>query len=116
MNASEPAARLLMHEVVPRFLERFPELDLDLVTENQLVDIVRMGFDAGVRLGDTVPVDRVAVRFGGDVRFPSVASPAYLVRHPAPEHPRELAQHACIRIRMPSGSLYHWESSAQAKS
>ena len=109
INAGESAARLLMTAVVPTFLRRYPEVSLDLVTEGRLVDIVAGGFDAGVRLGESVPQDMIAVRFGGDVRFVAVASPAYLADHPAPRTPDDLQDHACIRIRMPSGKPYRWE-------
>lgn len=109
INASEPAARQLMAAVVPEFLARYPDMALDLVTEGKLVDIVAGGFDAGIRLGESVPQDMIAVRFGGDVRFVAVASPAYLAAHPAPITPDDLAAHQCIRIRMPSGKSYRWE-------
>lgn len=109
LNASEPAARLLLRAVIPEFLARHPEMALDLVTENKLVDIVAAGFDAGVRLGESVPQDMIAVRFGGPVRFVTVASPAYLKAHPAPQTPDDLKDHACLRIRMPGGKLYRWE-------
>ena len=69
INASEPAARLLMQSIVPAFLARYPDMSVDLVTEGRLVDIVAGGFDAGVRLGEALPQDMIAVRFGGPVRF-----------------------------------------------
>ena len=109
INAGESAARLLMTMVVPTFLRLYPDVSLDLVTEGRLVDIVAGGFDAGVRLGESVPQDMIAVRFGGEVRFVAVASPAYLADHPAPRTPDDLQDHACIRIRMPSGKPYRWE-------
>jgi DNA-binding transcriptional LysR family regulator len=109
INASEIAARLLLHSVVPTFLARFPEMGLDLVTEGRLIDIVAEGFDAGIRLGESVPQDMVAVRFGGTARFVAVASPGYLADHPAPQTPDDLRDHRCIRIRMRSGKPYRWE-------
>ena len=109
INASEIAARLLLHAVIPEFLARHPEMTLDLVTENRLVDIVAQGFDAGIRLGESVPQDMIAVRFGGPARFLTVASPSYLKDHPAPQTPDDLREHDCLRIRMPSGKLYRWE-------
>ncbi|MGQ9371539.1 LysR family transcriptional regulator [Azospirillum sp. ST 5-10] len=109
INASEPAARLLLDRVVPTFLARCPEMALDLVTEGRLVDIVAEGFDAGVRLGEAVPQDMIAVPFGGGLRFVTVASPAYLAGRPAPQAPDDLKGHACIRLRLPSGKLYRWE-------
>jgi DNA-binding transcriptional LysR family regulator len=109
VNASEPAARLLMQSVVPAFLTRYPDMSVDLVTEGRLVDIVAGGFDAGVRLGEAVPQDMIAVRFGGELRFLAVASPAYLAGHKPPLTPDDLKDHACIRVRLPSGKLYRWE-------
>jgi DNA-binding transcriptional LysR family regulator len=78
INANEGAARILLKAAVPRFLERFPGMALDLVVEGRLVDIVEQGFDAGVRLEESVPRDMVAVRIGGDLRFVVVAAPSYL--------------------------------------
>lgn len=110
INANERAARLLLSTAVPVVLARHPEMAVDLVTDGKLVDIVASGFDAGVRLGEAVPRDMVAVRVGGPVRFLAVASPAYLGAHRAPlRTPDDLARHACIRIRMPSGKPYRWE-------
>lgn len=109
INTSEIAARLLLKTVVPTFLVRHPEMSLDLVTEGRLVDIVAEGFDAGVRLGELVPQDMIAVRFGGEARFVTVASPAYLAGRDLPRTPDDLKDHACIRVRVPSGKLFRWE-------
>lgn len=109
INANETAARILLRGVVPEFLHRHPDVSLDLVTEGRLVDIVAEGFDAGVRLSDTVPQDMIATPIGGEVRFVAVASPAYLARRGAPETPDALNTHACIRHRLPSGKMYRWE-------
>jgi DNA-binding transcriptional LysR family regulator len=109
LNASESAARLLLRSVVPTFLARYPEMSVDLVTDGRLVDIVAEGFDAGVRLGEAVPQDMIAVRFGGAVRFLAVASPDYLASRKPLKTPDDLSDHACIRLRLPSGKLYRWE-------
>ena len=109
INAGEAGARILLAQVVPEFMKRYPDVELDLVTEGRLVDIVAEGFDAGVRLGESVPQDMVAVRFGGDARFIAVAAPSYLAGRAAPQTPDDLRHHACIRIRMPSGKPYRWE-------
>lgn len=109
INAAEPAARLLLHRTLPTFLSTYPGMSVDLVTEGKFVDIVAEGFDAGVRLGESVPRDMIAVRFGGDVRFLAVASPRYLETHGAPQTPDDLSKHSCIQMRMPSGKLYRWE-------
>ena len=109
INSAEGPARLLLATVVPRFLASHPEMSLDLVTEGRLVDIVAEGFDAGIRLGEAVPQDMVAVRFGGTVRFVAVASPGYLLGRDAPRTPDDLARHSCIRFRLRSGRLFRWE-------
>jgi DNA-binding transcriptional LysR family regulator len=109
INAPPTAAQLLLREVVPRFRQRYPQVAIDIVTEGRFVDIVADGFDAGVRLGEAVPQDMVAVAFGGPARFVAVAAPAYLARAGTPLSPDDLRKHECIRHRMPSGKLYRWE-------
>ncbi|NEJ19588.1 LysR family transcriptional regulator [Rhizobium leguminosarum] len=109
INTSEIAARVLLDAAVPTFLTRYPDMSLDLVTDNRLIDVVADGFDAGIRLREAVPLDMIAVEFGGDTRFVAVASPAYLAAHPAPQTPDALKTHACIRFRLPSGKLFRWE-------
>jgi DNA-binding transcriptional LysR family regulator len=108
INTSMGAA----HQVMPvfvAFLERYPDMKLDIVTEGRLIDIVVDGFDAGIRLLETVPQDMIAVPFGDRQRFAVVGSPAYFAQHKPPRTPADLAAHRCIRSRMPSGSIYQWE-------
>lgn len=108
INTSAGAARQLM----PLFLDylaRYPEMRLDLVTEGRLVDIVREGFDAGIRLAEMLPQDMIAVPFGPKQRFAIVGSPGYFAAHAPPRTPADLRAHRCIRTRLPSGPLYHWE-------
>lgn len=109
INAPPLGVALLIRDVPPRMAARFPEVTVDLVAEGRLVDIVAGGFDAGLRLGDTIPRDMIAVRFGRPVGFVCVASPAYLKRAGTPKTPDELARHRCIRHRLPGGKLYRWE-------
>lgn len=109
INGNEAAVRLLLRTIVPLFLARYPQMALDLVSEGRLIDIVEQGFDAGVRLAESVPQDMIAVRLGGDIRFVAVASPAYLSAKSTPAQPDDLRQHRCIRQRLPSGKLYRWE-------
>lgn len=111
INANKSGARILLADVVPRFLDLYPDVELDLVSEGRLVDIVEQGFDAGVRLLEAVPRDMVAVKFGGDVRFIAVAAPSYLVGKATPNTPDDLHAHCCIRQRLPSGKRYRWEFS-----
>ena len=92
-----------------RFIKAYPQMRLEITTEDRLVDIVASGYDAGVRFGESVERDMVAVRIGPDLRMAVVGSPAYFRRHPKPVKPRDLRGHACIRFRLPSGTIYRWE-------
>jgi DNA-binding transcriptional LysR family regulator len=109
INSNLAGGRILLRLAVPKFLDRYPEMHLDLVTEGRLVDIVKEGFDAGIRLAESVPRDMVAVTFGGASRFVAVAASAYLKTHGIPKSPLDLLGHACIRYRMRNGKIYHWE-------
>lgn len=109
INAPESGIRWMLRHAVPEFLARFPGIKLDLVSEGRLIDIVSEGFDAGVRLRESVPQDMVFVPFGGTLRFIAVASRAYLAKNGEPATPDDLRKHACIRQRLPSGKPYRWE-------
>jgi DNA-binding transcriptional LysR family regulator len=109
INASDGAIRQLLQTVVPRFLTTYPQMELDLVSDGRFVDIVAEGFDAGVRLGEAVPKDMIAVRISEDLRFLAVASPRYLRKYGRPGTPDELQAHRCIRQRLPGGKRYRWE-------
>lgn len=111
INGAEEAIQQLLLTVIPDYQARYPGVELDLVVDGRLVDIVAQGFDAGIRLAEDVAADMIAVRFGEDIRFVAVASPAYLAQHPAPGVPDDLAQHRCIRQRLPGGRRYRWEFS-----
>ncbi len=108
LNTSAGAARQ-MEPIVFEYLRRYPDMTVDIVTEGRLLDIVAEGFDAGVRLAEMVPQDMIAVPLGPDQCFAVVGSPAYFARHPKPRTPADLARHRCIRSRLPSGGIYHWE-------
>ncbi|MDE1179426.1 LysR family transcriptional regulator [Paraburkholderia sp.] len=108
INTSVGAAKQAMPLFIA-FLQRYPEMKLDIVTEGRLIDIVVEGFDAGIRLADTVPQDMIAVPFGERQRFAVVGSPAYFAQHAPPQTPADLTAHRCIRTRMPGGTIYHWE-------
>jgi DNA-binding transcriptional LysR family regulator len=114
INTSVGAAKQVM-PVFIAFLKRYPEMKLDIVTEGRLIDIVSEGFDAGIRLLETVPQDMIAVPFGDRQRFAVVGSPAYFEQNKPPRTPGELSKHSCIRARMPSGSVYRWEFERQGK-
>jgi len=86
------------------------------MVDNGFVDIVEGRFDAGIRLGESVNKDMVAVRIGPDIRMAIVAAPSYFADHPAPETPHDLQDHRCINMRLPTvGGLYHWEFEKDGK-
>lgn len=98
--------------VMPRlgtFLLAYPDIELELRTDDRFEDIVEKGFDAGLRLGEHLEADMVAVRVSGPWRGLIVGAPSYFERHPRPLQPRDLMQHRCIRRRFSSGRLYRWE-------
>ena len=109
LNVLEHAATLLLAPVLPAFLERYPDIQIDVAVSNQLVDVVAEGADAGIRYGGTVPEDMIAQRLSGDIRWVVAGSTAYLDRHGAPSHPRDLLEHRCLRIRLGDDSIYRWE-------
>ena len=109
INTVSRVARMLLAEIVPRFLALHPLVELEVAAAGRLIDIVAEGYDAGVRLLDAVPQDMIAVPFGGAQRFIAVAGPEYLA-HAAPiATPDDLRGHRCIRHRLPSGKRYAWE-------
>lgn len=109
LNVPRPAARLLLAPILARFVAAYPRVRVEVITDDGLTDIVSDGFDAGVRFGESLAGDMVAVPIGTPQRFVCVASPDYLAVHGAPQTPRELLNHACIGRRFPSGNLYAWE-------
>jgi DNA-binding transcriptional LysR family regulator len=115
LNCSVGAARAILVPVVLEYLRRFPAMQVDIATEAHFVDIVGQGFDAGIRTGDTVPRDMIAVPFGGPLSFSVVAAPSYFLQHKKPRTPQQLMSHQCIRARWPSGTLYRWEFERQGE-
>ncbi|HVZ02178.1 MAG TPA: LysR family transcriptional regulator [Dongiaceae bacterium] len=110
INCPRTAAIHVLAPLIGPFLKAYPDITLDIVTEEKLVDIVAARFDAGIRLGEKVERDMVAVRFGGDLEMLAVGSPDYFARHGKPKTPRDLKAHRCINTRWPTdGSLYRWE-------
>ena len=106
---TSPGAALMTAPIVHEFVRRHPQMHVDIVTEGRLVDIVAAGHDAGIRLAESVPRDMVSVPMGPDLGMAVVGSPAYFEHRPIPRTPSELAGHACVRTRMPSGTLARWE-------
>ncbi len=109
LNVMDQASALLLAPVLPIFVERHPHIAIDVATSNHLVDVVAHGADAGIRWGGTVPEDMVAQRLSANVRWVVFGAPAYLDRYGTPTHPRELADHRCLRFRLGDDSIYHWE-------
>jgi len=95
--------------IVTRFLKEFPDVNIEIVVNDALVDTVAAGFDAGVRFGETIAADMIAVPIGPRHRFAVVGSPAYFKLHKAPILPHDLKGLPCIRYRFSGGALYHWE-------
>ena len=109
INAFVTAAREVLAPLVLAFLQRFPQVHIDLVTEGRLVDIVGEGFDFGVRGLNLVPHDMIAVPLGPPRRHAVVAAPAYFERRRQPEVPSDLLDHDCVRARLPNGALLRWQ-------
>jgi DNA-binding transcriptional LysR family regulator len=109
LNVLEHASSLLLGPVLPTFVERYPDIKVDVTVSNHLVDVIGEGADAGIRYGGTVPEDMVAQRLSGDIRWVVVGAPTYLERHGIPRHPGDLLAHRCLRIRLGNDSIYHWE-------
>ena len=110
MTTSEHAAHTVLWPVLGPLLRSYPDLHVELVIDSSLTDIVAERFDAGVRLGESIAKDMVAVRIGPALRMAVVASPLYFTEHPKLKMPQELAEHRCINIRMATaGGLYAWE-------
>ena len=107
LNVAPPAADFILADAVPRFLALYPEISLDISVDSALADIVAERFDAGIRPGDRVARDMIAVRISDELPFAVVAAPAYLAEHGAPTTPQELTAHNCICFRLPSG-LFPW--------
>jgi DNA-binding transcriptional LysR family regulator len=109
INASQQSARLALLPVVARFLQAYPDIRVDIVTDNALVDVVAAGFDAGVRFGETVAADMIALPIGPRQRTAIIASPDFFQAHAAPITPHDLTRLPCIRYRFSSGVFYRWE-------
>jgi DNA-binding transcriptional LysR family regulator len=108
INAFAAAAQEILSPLVLEFLRRYPQVHVDLVTEGRLVDVVGEGFDFGVRVSGLVPADMIALPLGHRRRNVIVGSPAYFTMHERPLVPADLANHRCVRVRLPNGALFRW--------
>jgi DNA-binding transcriptional LysR family regulator len=110
ITAGEHAANVVLWPALARFLPDYPDIKVELIVDYGLTDIVAERYDAGVRLGEQVAKDRVAVRIGPDMRMAVVGSPAYFAKRKQPLTPQDLTNHDCINLRLPTyGGLYVWE-------
>ena len=117
LTASEHAAYTVIYPVLARLAADYPEIKIEVNVDNMLADLVAGRFDAGIRLGEHVERDMVAVRIAPDMRMAIVGTPAYFERHPRPETPQDLTQHECIGIRLPThGGLLPWEFDKDGRS
>jgi DNA-binding transcriptional LysR family regulator len=115
LNVMEHASALLLAPVLPTFVERYPEIEVDIRVSNHLLDVIDAGADAGIRYGDTVPEDMIAQRLSADFRWVVVGAPAYLERFGVPAHPHDLLAHRCLRIRLGDERIYRWEFEQDGK-
>jgi DNA-binding transcriptional LysR family regulator len=110
LNVPISAARLVLPRIVPPFLAAYPDIRLDIVAEDRFVDMLAAGCDAGIRYGERLEQDMIAIPIGPRAqRFATAAAPSYLELRGRPEHPRDLLAHACLRGRFSSGAMTEWE-------
>lgn len=108
INLMRGAVQPLFEPIIAGFCETYPEIELEIYADDALADLSAGGFDAGVRMGESLDADVIAVRLTGPFRFVVAAAPAYLDRHGRPETPEELREHRCIRFRLATGALMPW--------
>lgn len=110
LTAGEHAMNTIIWPRIKPFMQQYPDINIEVTVDNGLTDIVDERFDAGIRLGEQVARDMIAVRIGPDMRMAVVGSPEYLASHGVPQTPHDLQQHRCINMRLPTkGGLYAWE-------
>ena len=110
ITAGEHAAVAILEPALAKFLPGYPDINVEIIVDYGLTDIVAERYDAGVRLGEQIARDMIAVRIGPDMRMAVVGAPSYFARRPKPKKPQDLTAHRCINLRLPTyGSLYAWE-------
>ena len=110
ISSTDYATDTILWPRLKPFLRRYPDISVELITDYGLTDIVAERFDAGVRAGEQIAKDMIAVRIGPDISMAVVGSPAYFKKRPEPKVPQELVNHICINLRLPThGGLYAWE-------
>jgi DNA-binding transcriptional LysR family regulator len=117
ITATEHAARTLIWPKLEPWLPRYPDINIEISSDNRFTDIVADRFDIGVRLGGDIAKDMIAVRMAPDMRMAVAGSPAYLSRRGRPVTPHDLTEHNCIRQRLPThGALMNWEFRRRGRS
>jgi DNA-binding transcriptional LysR family regulator len=110
ISAGEHPAELILWPAIHKLLPQYPDIAVEIIVDNSLTDIVAERLDAGVRLGEQVAKDMVAVRIGPDIRMAVVGAPDYFAGRKRPRTPQDLTEHSCINLRLPTaGGLYAWE-------
>jgi DNA-binding transcriptional LysR family regulator len=110
ITATENATETILLPQLAPLLREYPDINVEIIIDYGLADIVAQRFDAGVRSGEQVAKDMIAVRIGPDIRMAVVGAPSYFRRRPEPKTPHDLVGHNCINLRLPShGGLYAWE-------
>jgi DNA-binding transcriptional LysR family regulator len=110
ITATENAADTILLPKLAKFLPQYPDIDVEIVIDYGLTDIVAQRYDAGVRSGEQVAKDMIAVRLGPDMRMAVVGAPSYFEKRSVPKKPQDLTEHNCINLRLPThGGLYGWE-------
>ncbi|WP_372399922.1 LysR family transcriptional regulator [Azospirillum sp. HJ39] len=116
ITSSRHATETILMPVVTRLMTAHPDVKVEISVEQKLTDLVAERYDAGVRLGEQVEKDMIAVKIGPELRMAVAGSPAYFARHPKPATPHDLTQHVCINLRLPTlGGLYAWEFEKNAR-
>lgn len=108
-NSAKQSAQLVLLPIVTQFLRAYPDIKIELTTDDALVDMVSGGYDAGVRFGETIAADMIAVPIGPRHRFAVVGSPGYFKGRKKPVTPHDLSKLPCIRFRFAGGNFYRWE-------
>ncbi len=116
INAPQPAIEACFLPLLKPFLASYPEVRLEIISDAANIDIVKEGFDAGVRFGNDLAQDMIAVPLGRSLRYVVVGSPNYFIRHGTPRHPKDLVDHSCIGHRFPSGNIFSWKFNKANKS
>jgi len=110
ITTAEHAANTILWPKLAKFLPDYPDIKIEITVDYGLIDIAAERYDAGIRLGEDVAKDMIAVRIGPAMRMAVIGSPAYFSRRPQPQTPQDLAAHDCINLRLPTyGGLYAWE-------